>query len=288
MIPLLTTRSTYLFWIFLLVVTPNLGACGDPAAVSEGEKPVADAGVEAGDSDGAASPGEQVIGEDGMPDLEAWARVLDRFVVDGGLDYAALKESPEDLTRYLDGLASARPTEHSGERQVAFWINAYNAVTAWEVVRRYPEIESVSQEEGFFDTDDRTVAGEELTLNQIEQKGLAFEDPRVHFAVVCASVGCPKLRDEPYRAEMLEEQLAEQTTAYLADTEHGLRYDADAGVLYLSSIFDWYAEDFGGDVVAWILPRLPEDLAERLRAAKPEVRYLDYDWSLNHRPRPEG
>ncbi|MDY7094504.1 MAG: DUF547 domain-containing protein [Acidobacteriota bacterium] len=274
----LTTRSPHFLLMILLLLLPGLGACGDSAPVSEVQTQRAESGGEG--TDGLDS------GEEALPDVEAWGRVLDEFEVDGGLDYAGLKEAPEDLIRYLDGLASARPEDSTRERQIAFWINAYNAFTAWEVMRRYPEIESVIQEDGFFDEDDRTVAGEDLTLNQIEQKGLALGDSRMHFAVVCASTGCPKLRGEPYRAETLEEQLAQQTESYLGDTEHGLRYDAGAGVLYLSSIFDWYAEDFGGDAVAWILPRLPEELANRLRADEPEIRYLDYDWSLNYRPRP--
>lgn len=275
-----TASFPRLLLMILLLLVPGLGACGDSAGGSDVEAP--------GTEKAGEISGEAASGEKGLPDIEAWGRVLEAFEVEGGLDYAGLKDSTEDLARYLDGLASARPEEHSRERQIAFWINAYNAVTAGEVVRRYPEIESVIQEDGFFDEDDRTVAGEDLTLNQIEQKGLALGEPRVHFAVVCASTGCPKLRGEPYRGETLEQQLAEQTQMYLADTEHGLRYDADAGVLYLSSIFDWYAEDFGGDVMAWILPRLPEDLADRLRADEPEIRFLDYDWSLNHRSRPEN
>ena len=180
----------------------------------------------------------------------------------------------------------------SREDRIAFWSNVYNAVTVKFVLDLYPEIESVKAVDGFFDTKTFPVAGQSLTLDEIEDRALAEGDPRVHFVVVCASTSCPDLRFEPYRGADLERQLADQTRAFLADSEKGLRFDGSD--LWLSSIFKWYAGDFtgGSTVVAffargkildWILPRLPEDLADRIRDADPSVRYLDYDWSLNDR-----
>lgn len=223
-----------------------------------------------------ASPG-------GVPAAEPWGRALKAAQEDGGLRYAALKAEPEDLDAYLATLPGADLTAASREQKIAFWINAYNALVAQGVVERYPQLESVIKVEGFFDGERHRIAGEELTLNEIEQKALDLDEPRVHFAVVCASTGCPDLRAEPFQAPFLERQLAEQTSRFLADEEKGLRYDAEANELWLSKIFEWYGDDFGGDPIAWLLTRLPEDLAKKLQEAKPQVKFLEYDWSLNDR-----
>ncbi len=226
------------------------------------------------------------------PSDAAWAAVLDRFHRAGGLDYAGLQAAPEDLDAYLSSLVDARTTEATREARIAFWSNAYNAVTAKFVLDRYPGIESVKTVDGFFDSLRYPVAGEELTLDEIETRARDEGDPRVHFAVVCASTSCPDLRFEPYRAEDLEHQLEDQTRAFLADSTKGLRFDGED--LWLSSIFKWYAGDFtgGSTVVAffargkvldWVLEHLPADAATRIRATEPTVKYLDYDWSLNDR-----
>ncbi|MFQ5525370.1 MAG: DUF547 domain-containing protein [Thermoanaerobaculia bacterium] len=227
-----------------------------------------------------------------IPSDAPWARVLDGFWSDGGLDYAGLRASPDDLHGYLESLASARPAEAGQKERIAFWSNAYNAVTAGFVLERYPKIESVKAVDGFFDSLHFPVAGEELTLDEIETRARDEGDPRLHFAVVCASTSCPDLRSEPYRGSDLDRQLAEQTRGFLADPSKGLRFDGEE--LWLSSIFKWYAGDFTGGstvvaffargkVVDWVLPHLPEALAGRIRAADPSVKYLDYDWSLNDR-----
>ncbi len=227
-----------------------------------------------------------------LPSDSPWARVLAEFHDSGELDYAGLQSNPVDLESYLASLGDARPGDASREQRIAFWCNVYNAVTVRFVLDGYPEIESVKAVEGFFDTKTFPVAGEELTLNEIESRARAEGDPRVHFAVVCASTSCPDLRFEPYRGADLNHQLEEQTRTFLADTKKGLRLRGED--LWVSSIFKWYAGDFtgGSTVVAffargkvldWILPHLPEDLAQQIRDAAPSVRYLDYDWSLNDR-----
>lgn len=227
-----------------------------------------------------------------LPTDAPWARVLENHHESGGLDYAALKAAPDDLESYLASLADARPAEAEREERIAFWSNAYNAVTAKYVLELYPGIESVKDVDGFFDTRTFAVAGEQLTLDEIEGRARAEGDPRVHFAVVCASTSCPDLRFEPYRAVELDRQLEEQTRDFLADRAKGLRLAG--GELWLSSIFKWYAGDFTGGstvvaffarskIVDWVLPHLPDDLAEQIRTADPSVKYLDYDWSLNDR-----
>ncbi len=223
-----------------------------------------------------------------------WNAVLSMHWEDGGLDYAALASDRAPLDRYLGRLRDTDAGGLSDDEELAFWINAYNAVTVHHVLERYPGIESVRNVDGFFDELMFEVAGENLTLDEIEDKALESGDERVHFAVVCASTSCPELRHEAYDGSRLEAQLADQTTQFLADTGKGLRYDAEDERLYLSSIFKWYAGDFTGGstvvaffargkVIDWLLPRLPEALASRIRADDPSVSYMDYDWSLNDR-----
>jgi hypothetical protein len=228
------------------------------------------------------------------PAVEAWGRVLAKHEREGGVDYAALKRDRRDLDVYLRALARARPGGMAKTEALAFWTNAYNAVVIHHVLARYPGLESVKDEAGFFDELTFPVAGEELTLDEIEGRGRALGDPRIHFAVVCASTSCPDLRGEPYRAAALDAQLREQTHAFLSDESKGLRYDAAGGTLWLSSIFKWYAGDFtgGSTVVAffarggvldWVREHAPPAIGRRLKGKEPAVEYLAYDWGLNDR-----
>ena len=227
-------------------------------------------------------------------DRAAWGRVLGGFVRDGGVDYAALAARPEDLELYLASLAAVEADSLEPSEALAFWSNAYNAVTLRHVLDRYPEIESVKDVDGFFDRLTYPVAGAERTLDEIETLGRDLGDPRIHFSVVCASASCPDLLDEPYRGEAIDEQLERQTRRFLADPAKGMRYEPDSATLWLSSIFKWYAGDFTGGstvmayfarggVAGWVLGHLPEASRKRI-GESPRVRYLEYDWSLNDRP----
>ena len=229
----------------------------------------------------------------GGTERAAWGRVLSSFVHDGGVDYAGLQARPEDLESFLASLAAARPETLDPSQALAFWCNAYNAVVLRHVLDRYPGIESVKEEDGFFNGLTFPVAGAERTLDEIETEGRALGDPRIHFAVVCASTSCPDLFDEPFRGEEIDSQLSRLTGGFLADPTKGMRYDSD-GTLWLSSIFKWYAGDFtgGSTVVAffsrggvadWVRGQLPPAAAAEIGDSS-KVRYLDYDWGLNDRP----
>jgi hypothetical protein len=199
-----------------------------------------------------------------------------------------------DLDAFLAGLAGVDPGALGRDDRLAFWINAYNAVVVHFVLERYPGLRSVKEVDGFFDRLVYPVGGGPRTLDAIEAAAREL-DPRVHFAVVCASTSCPDLRGEAYAGDRVDRQLAEQTAAFLADRAKGLRYDAEADTLYLSSIFKWYAGDFTGGstvvafvargrVVEWVLPHLADRrLAATLARRDPAVEYLDYDWTLNDR-----
>lgn len=232
---------------------------------------------------------------DDRPPTEAWAEVLRTHQRGGGLDYAALQRDRDALDRYLMSLAEARPEAWGEAEQKAFWSNAYNAVMAHYVLEHYPGIESVREIDGVFDELTFSIAGEAMTLDEIETRARDLGDPRVHFSVVCASTSCPDLREEPYRGEVIDRQLDDALQRFLSDPEKGLRYDEEDNTLWLSSIFKWYAGDFTGGstvvaffargrVVDWLLPHLPAALAEQVRRREPKIRYLDYDWSLNDRP----
>ncbi|MBW1749034.1 MAG: DUF547 domain-containing protein, partial [Deltaproteobacteria bacterium] len=126
------------------------------------------------------------------------------------------------------------------------------------------------------------INGDIITLDHIEHDILrpGFKDPRVHFAVNCASKGCPPLRPEPYRADILEEQLDEMTKAFINDSR---RNRIEGRTLYVSSIFKWFSEDFNNDVVDFFLKYAQGDLKKKLEKSKSniQVKYLGYDWSLN-------
>ena len=259
----------------LLAVCLVLSACGRAPAMSD------------------ARPEPAAVAPGGA-DRAAWGRVLGEFVRDGGVDYASLAARPRDLERYLASLAAVDPEALTPDEALAFWSNAYNAVTLRHVLDRYPEIESVNEVDGFFDRLTYPVAGADRTLDEIETLGRDLGDPRVHFSVVCASASCPDLLDEPYRGEVIDDQLERQTRRFLSDPGKGMRYEAASGTLWLSSIFKWYAGDFTGGstvvayfarsgVAGWVLGRLPEEFRERI-GESPRVRYLEYDWSLNDRP----
>jgi len=224
-----------------------------------------------------------------------YAIVLERYVRDGTVDYARWKrDAPPEWTRFLDWLANADPSGWSIDRQRAFWINAYNARTMQGVLERYP-LDSVrdvgifgGRIRGFFSREEHPVAGEDRTLDEIEKEILLEEpllDPRVHFALVCASRGCPRLRPEPYRAETLDTQFDFQARTYL-HSPAGSRLDREGRVLYLSEIFDWYDDDFedaAGSVRAYVARYLTGAAREAALDESYEIEHLEYDWALNDR-----
>ena len=230
----------------------------------------------------------------GGPATDAWDRVLTAHAVDGGVRYAALARDRDDLDRFLASVARTRAASLPEAERLAFLVNAYNAIVVAEVLERYPGLESVRDVGGFFDETEHTVGGERKTLDEVEAAAREI-DPRVHFAVVCASTSCPDLRGEAYRGARIDRQLREATESFLADRSKGLRYDPKANELHASSIFKWYAGDFtgGSRVVAffarggvrdWIAEHVGDPaLARTIRDRQPGVSYMDYDWSLNDR-----
>ena len=264
-----------------LVVVLGLSACRQPQPTSSVPPP---------------SPATPSSAINHKPLGELLSAYVDK---NGMVNYAGLQKDRAKLDAYLSALATATPISFpNNAERLAFWINAYNAFTLADVLEDvYGKRKSVKEiEKAFFDTKKHTVAGEPLTLNQIEQKGRDLKDPRIHFAVNCASASCPKLQRYAYYGGELELQLSNAAREFLADTGRGLNYFPDKNVAYLSPIFKWYAADFtnANSVVARIKAEasgeellevakkyMPLEVAKFFTEKKPKVDYLEYDWSLN-------
>ncbi|HZS09222.1 MAG TPA: DUF547 domain-containing protein [Blastocatellia bacterium] len=214
------------------------------------------------------------------------------------MDYAGLQNNRAALDGYLKTLMAASPHSFPNDAErLAFWMNAYNAFTLADTLDSvYKKRRSVQEVSGFFDRKRHRVAGEDLTLNEIERKGRDLKDPRIHFGVNCASTSCPRLQRFAYTAPQLEEQLNRIAREFLTDPARGLRVDKDRNEVYISSIFKWYAGDFtmsssvlarvkaevsGGEVLEYVKKYAPADAVQFIIEKNPAVKYLAYDWSLN-------
>jgi hypothetical protein len=228
-------------------------------------------------------------------DHRTWDGLLARFVDDSGLvDYAAWKKEPGDvaaLGEYLLLLSRGDPArDASRESRLAFWINAYNALTIRGILREYPtsSIQNHASRLGGYNIWRDLllrVGDRHYSLGQIEHELLRpLREPRIHFAIVCASRGCPRLRNRAYTADGLERQLQENSRAFFAD-QRNLAYDASTSRLRVSPILKWYAADFGPDqgaLLGFLAPYLPADVSRQWSDGRGvRVEYLDYDWSLN-------
>ncbi|GAB4324810.1 MAG: DUF547 domain-containing protein [Candidatus Sumerlaeia bacterium] len=208
------------------------------------------------------------------------------------VDYSAIKADPR-WPALLDALARATEPVERKER-LAFWINAYNIMAIKVVLSKYP-VASIKDVGGWlttvWDIKAGTVAGKERTLTEIEHKILRkMGEPRIHAAIVCASVSCPPIRAEAYTAEKLDDQLNDQMKLWLGNEHVGAVIENDGETLRLSPIFKWFAEDFeaeAGSVRAFVVRYLPETARARL---KPDARivYLNYDWSINDARHSQG
>ncbi len=233
-------------------------------------------------------------------DHAKWNSLLKQFVdSEGAIDYGGWKsdfDAVTELDTYLNHLSSADifATDADKRQQLAFWINAYNALTVKGILREYPTSSIRNHTAAMFGYNlwkdlKLRVAGSAYSLDDIEHKILRkMFDPRIHFAIVCASNSCPKLRNEAYAAEDLDEQLTNNAKDFFAD-ETKFKHDPSSPTLQLSSILDWYGEDFGKDDSAKlkaIAPYLPDSARPLAESGQAKVDYLQYDWSLNDQSDP--
>ena len=211
------------------------------------------------------------------------------------VNYEKLSKDPESLNLYISHIESVSKKDYkswSNEQQLAFLINAYNALTLKLIVMHYPEIGSIRELGGLifsspWDIKFFTLFGEDSYLDYIEHEIIRkdFNEPRIHFAVNCASRGCPPLLIEAYLANKLDQQLEYATKQFISDPERN-RFIAEKTRLELSSIFNWYKHDFekaAGSLEKFIAPYITDEPEINTlivnRAAS--IKYLDYDWSLN-------
>ena len=212
-------------------------------------------------------------------------RILQAHVKDGLLDYASLKAEDEaDLDEYLQTLADAKGFDGSDD-ELAFWLNVYNAGVIKGILERYPGVKSVMDIEGFFDNKRWRAAGRLRSLNEIENEIIRprFEDPRIHFILVCAAQSCPPLPNRAMYGATIQSQLDRATTEAINSTKY-VQVDAEAKVLRLTHIMSWYRDDFeaeAGSLQGYVLKYIEDPGKSQLKGADYTVQFMDYDWALN-------
>jgi len=227
----------------------------------------------------------------GTFDHSKFDQALKKYVDDKGLvDYNSIAED-SGFSEYVQSLQTARVEEFSRDGQLAFWINGYNAVTIDKVIKKKPKksvretfIPGVWTATKFFTSREHIVAGKRLSQDDIEHEILRkqFKDPRIHFAIICASMGCPPLPRLAYTEENVQTRLEEETRKYL-NSPRGTRIDRAENTLHVSKLFDWFATDFiqkSGSTLAFMQPYLHEEVRIFLER-DPVISYLEYNWALN-------
>jgi hypothetical protein len=229
-------------------------------------------------------------------DYSSLQRFLDLYLKGGLVNYSAIQADPSLFHAVVFQFENVKKKEYdqwSEDEKKAFWINAYNIEAIKLVLDHYPlkrslglqairyPASSIQQIPDVWNQEALTILGKKVSLNDIENEILRkeFQDPRIHFAIVCASLGCPVLRDEPYVFDRLDSQLNDAVTKFMQNSKK-FNYDIDNNTFYLSPIFKWFKQDFEkvGGPIAFIKQHilqhnnLPDDA---------KIQWLDYDWSLN-------
>jgi hypothetical protein len=219
-------------------------------------------------------------------DNSIYDELLKKYVNNGIVDYKGFKNEEGRLDEYLKVLESIRTRSLSRNDQFAFYINAYNAWTIKLILTGYPGVKSIKDLGGWFwgpwEEEICRIDGDTITLDDIEHNILRprFKDPRVHFAINCASKSCPPLRPEPYSGSRLNQQLDDAARSFINDPRNNR---LEGNTLYVSMIFDWFGGDFSDDVIGFFLRFAEQDLKKQLESQREriQIEYLDYDWSLN-------
>jgi hypothetical protein len=216
-----------------------------------------------------------------------WHGLLQKYVQNGMVDYKGFAAGGKKLDAYLAALETEDISAYSREQQLAFWINAYNAFTIKLILDHYP-IESIRDIGRPWKRRFCKAAGQTHSLDHIEHEILRkqLKEPRIHFAVVCASIGCPDLQPGAFVPEKIDRQLDQAAQQFFSSRKHFyIEQDGKTVIIRISKIFDWFGGDFGQNKterVAFMLPYLDQTTAEQLKtAAAVKFKYLHYDWSLN-------
>ena len=239
---------------------------------------------------------------DGMIDHGAWADFLEGYLVTGsdGVNRVAYgKVTPEDaaaLDGYIENLSKVAISDYARPEQMAYWINLYNALTVQVILDHLPvdSIRDIDISPGLFSDGPWgkkliTIEGEKVALDDVEHQILRpiWKDPRIHYAVNCASIGCPNLQPVPFEASMLDRQLDDAAIEFV---NHPRAVELRDGRLIVSSIFDWFQEDFGNNdqgVIAHLKAFAAPELAMKLEGVS-DIYDHGYDWRLNDVTVPAG
>ncbi|MBK36297.1 MAG: hypothetical protein CME26_12320 [Gemmatimonadetes bacterium] len=251
-----------------------------------------------------ASP---VLAQPGSFDHSLLDKGLDRYVDETGrVDYTGLKQNRADLDACVVSLSRVSPKSHldrfpTREEQLAYWINTYNALTLKGVLEAYPvaSVKVIKLLPGFFKRTWYTVGGKDYILNDIEHDSIRaeFGDPRIHAAINCASIGCPRLERQAFNSATLEARLDRAMREFLNE-DRNVRIDTEEKTVTLSKILSWFEDDFTG----WLKRQddgASPDILDYARRYHPgaqantalpsyAVAYFDYDWSLNDQAQIHG
>ena len=218
-------------------------------------------------------------------DHKLFDNIVKNHVSDGVVNYPAIAEE-STFSQYLNELAKPLVTK-SRDEQLAFWINGYNALAIRGILDgRSPS--TFFGRVGYFKNTKYTIAGRTINLYDLERKIIIpFKEPRIHFAINCASTSCPKLVSHAYSAQHLDQQLETVTRNFINDSIRN-RFDRQNKVAYLSKIFDWFKKDFkqhSGSVQKYVAQFVNDPvLAQELHNDQYRIKFLKYDWSLNGKP----
>jgi Protein of unknown function, DUF547 len=239
---------------------------------------------------------------------KSWEDLLKKhvtYIANGNASQVSYKGFAQDraaLKTYLDSISAVPEATYKSwnkNQQLTFLINAYNAYTVELILTKYPNLKSIRELGGTFSKPWSIkfikLFGKDVHLDNIEHHMIradgVFNDPRIHVAVVCASIGCPMLRNEAFTPEKLDAQLEDSMKRFLSDKSRN-RYSAESKKLEVSKIFDWYKKDFvkghkGFSSLEVTLGKYADQLADdpatraEIKAGKVAISHLDYDWNLN-------
>jgi len=210
-------------------------------------------------------------------DHSLWNIVLQNHVSnEGKVDYKSIKSNPTNLEKYIQLLSQSTPDESwLKEEKLAYWINAYNALTVDLICRNYP-VNSIKDIKNPWEQRLWKLDNKDYNLEEIEHEILRkMNEPRIHFAIVCASFSCPKLQNEAFQSSKIDAQLTKATKEFLADSN---RNNINKYSLELSKIFQWFSKDFkqNGSLIDFLNRYIDIQISE-----KAKIKFKDYNWNLN-------
>ncbi|UZR93956.1 DUF547 domain-containing protein [Chondrinema litorale] len=202
-----------------------------------------------------------------------------KWVVEGNINYSKLKSHYDEIENLHIQISNANLSDATDEEKKAFYINTYNILVIQQITKHYP-IKSALDKSGFFDKFNHKIAGEMMSLDRLEKKNLIlkYKDPRVHFALGCAAISCPKLANYAYTPQSIEHQLTNNTRTSLNDSNI-IYTDKAQRKLTISKIFDWYHSDFGNTnkgVLNFINQYRDKKIPENYL-----LEFKEYNWKLN-------